>query len=110
MIGQSFAKDKYELAKEIGAGAPHLQERGPVVSVINIWTCQTVVGSWYPDEGPTCKQPDAITNLDHFRDHAKLLPFVERLLETGQSFVAQTGDDGQVCTLEWTITYKPQPE
>lgn len=84
----------------VGGGNPDPKDKGPVVVEITM-DGNIIRGSYY--KGPKFQTPDAETLNDEFDGIDELLPLVERLLASGESFVTVTGEDDMVCALEWTI-------
>lgn len=90
-----------QLLDIVGASGPDGSLRGPKVVRITLWDGRAISASYY--KGPKYQHPDAETEGDVFWDLSPLIPLVERLLATGESFVTVTGTDDMVCALEWSI-------
>ncbi len=91
-----------QLLDMVGASGPDPHDRGPVVVTANLWDGRKIQAAYY--KGPKWQKPDAETYEDIFIDVAPLQAPVQRLLDTGESFVTITGSDDQVCCLEWCLT------
>jgi len=91
-----------QLLDIVGASNPDPKARGPVVVEVRLWDGRIVSASYY--NGPKFQKPDAESIYDIFYDVDPLVPLVDRLLQTGETFVTITGDDDMVCCLEWKIT------
>lgn len=96
------AKTRGHLLDIVGASNPNSQARGPVVVTARLWDGRVVRATYYRD-GPKYQHPDAEVKEDIFYKVAPLVPLVERLLATGESFVTVTGSSDTVCCLEWSI-------
>ena len=92
-----------DLLDIVGASGPDSQDRGPVVVRTTIWDGRLVSAAYYKD-GPKRNSPDVETRGDVFWDTTSLEPFVDRLLDTGESFVTMTGSHDDICVLEWSIS------
>lgn len=92
-----------ELVNAVGIHNPNPHAHGPVVVEVNLWDGRVVRGSYY--SGSKYLNPDAQTIRESFRadDDPRLQELSERLLESGENFVTQTGSHDDLCTLEWTI-------
>jgi len=86
----------------VGASGPNPSYRGPKVVEATLWDGRKVSASYY--KGPKETNPDARSRFDIFYDVEPLRPLVKHLLESGESFVTDTGSDDMVCTLEWSMT------
>jgi hypothetical protein len=84
-----------QLIDAIGAGSSDPQEPGPIVVGIELQNGDKITGSY------SQQTPDVIDQGAVIHDDEVLSPFVQRLLNDRQSFVTQTGDDDEVCTLIW---------
>ncbi|PLX28815.1 hypothetical protein C0581_00790 [Candidatus Parcubacteria bacterium] len=93
--------NKAQLLDLVGASCPDPSFTGPKVVEATIWDGRKVSASYY--RGKKWETPDAETSYDIFYDVKPLVPFVERMLDSGESFVTITGEDDMVCCLEWSI-------
>ncbi len=90
-----------QLLDIVGASNPNPDDPGPVVVQVRLWDGRKVIASYY--DGPKYHDPDAKVREDLFYELDILVPLVDRLLETGESFVTFTGSHDMVCCLEWSI-------
>lgn len=94
-----------QLLDVVGASGPNPKDRGPVVVRATLWDGRTLEASYYTTRmGPKWQKPDAETNLDFFENVEPLRLPVQRMLDTGESFVTITGSHDEVCCLEWYLT------
>jgi hypothetical protein len=96
------ARSKAQLLDIVGASNPNPSHPGPVVVAVRLWDGRLVRASYYGN-GPKYMTPDAETRSGIFFDIAPLVPLVERLLESGESFVTVTGTHDDVYCLEWSM-------
>lgn len=94
------ASSMNELLEIIGASGPDPSDRGPVVVRVMLEDGRIIEARYYRCEE---SELDARTKYDVFFDVEPLIPFVEKLLSEGKSFVTETGTHDMVCTLKWTI-------
>ena len=98
------ANSARDLLNIVADSNPDPGARGPVVVEVTLSDDHLVRASYY--SGPKFQTPDAETKFHQFNDVAPLMPHVDRLLKTGQSFVTLTGESDSYCCLEWTIAAK----
>ncbi|HDL74912.1 MAG TPA: hypothetical protein ENH06_00810 [bacterium] len=100
-------KNKAQLLDLIGAGVTNPKESGPVVIKAKIWDGRIVRAIFKTKiekiDGKKYMVGDVEIYDDIFFDLKPLVPFVDKMLSTGESFFTVTGTDDMVCSLQWTI-------
>ena len=96
------ANNMAQLLDNIGAGVFDPSDPGPKVISVMLNDGRSVVAHYY--RGP--KTPDVTSRRDYIDDDEAMRPHASALLETGTTFITETGSHDMVCTLEWSIEPK----
>ena len=100
-------ENKAQLLDLIATGVINPKEKGPVVIEAKIWDERIVKGTFKTKtekiDGRECMVGDVETREDIFFDESPLIPFVDKMLSTRDTFFTVTGTHDTVCSLEWTI-------
>lgn len=89
------------LVETIADGVLDIQDIGPIVFKGILRDGREVRGTYYA--GPKFSNPDAETLDEFFVDLAPLMPLVDKLLETQESFVVLGGLGTAIYCIEWSI-------
>jgi len=95
-----------QLIDAVGAGCFDPRDSGPVVVRCELWDGRVVIASYYR------RQESEVADIDWYggdviTDDTVIRPFVEKLLESGTSFVTEVGSSDMVCTLKWELFAGP---